>query len=91
MKDEVEYERIAEVLGRGEADVIKGMLEAEGIDAQLVEESVSQSSFAVPFANVQIFVPSAQAQQARDLVRPFAAVIEPDDDEEERGSERGGA
>ena len=83
MKDEVEYERIAEVLGRGEADVIKGMLEAEGIDAQLVEESVSQSSFAVPFANVQIFVPKEQAEQARELVWPFANVIERDEDEED--------
>ncbi len=83
MKDEIEYERIAEVLGRGEADVIKGMLEAEGIDAQLVEESVSQSSIAVPFASVQIFVPKAQAQQARELVRPITEVIEPDKDEED--------
>ncbi len=83
MTDEIEYERIAEVLGRGEADVIKGMLEAEGIDVQLIEESVSQSSIAVPFANVQIFVPKTQAEQARDLVRPFAAVIEPEEDDEQ--------
>ncbi len=83
MKDEIEYERIAEVLGRGEADVIKGMLDAEGIDAQLVEESVSQSSIAVPFATVQIFVPKAQGQQARELLRPFTAVIEPEENEEE--------
>ena len=83
MNDAVEYERIAEVLGRGEADVIKGMLNAEGIDVQLVEESVSQSSFAVPFANVQIFVPKEQARQARDLVRPFTSVIEPDEGEAE--------
>ncbi len=83
MKDEIQYERIAEVLGRGEADVIKGMLEAEGIDSQLVEESVSQSSIAVPFATVQIFVRKSDAQQARDLVRPFAAVIEPEEDEED--------
>ncbi len=83
MKNEVQYERIAEVMGRGEADVIKGMLEAEGVDVQLVEESVSQSSIAVPFANVQIFVPKAQARQARDLVRPFAAVIEPEDDQQD--------
>jgi hypothetical protein len=83
MKDEIEYERIAEVMGRGEADVIKGVLEAEGIDVQLIEESVSQSSIAVPFANVQVFVPKAQAQQARDLVRPITAVIEPEDDEDD--------
>ncbi len=82
MKDEIRYERIAEVLGRGEADVIKGVLEAEGTGAQLVEESVSQSCIAVPFATVQIFVPKAQGQQARDLVRPFTAVIEPDEDGE---------
>jgi hypothetical protein len=83
MSDDIEYERIAEVLGRGEADVIKGMLEAEGIDVQLVEESVSQSSYAVPFANVQVFVPKDKAGQARELVRPFAAVIEPDDEQDE--------
>lgn len=82
MNDEISYERIAEVLGRGEADVIKGMLESEGVDVQLVEESVSQSSLAVSFANVQIFVPKDKAQQARDLIRPFTAVIEPDEDEE---------
>ena len=83
MNDAVEYERIAEVLGRGEADVIKGMLNAEGIDVQLVEESVSQSSFAVPFANVQVFVPRQHAWQARDVIWPFAAVVDPDQREEE--------
>lgn len=82
MSDEIQYERIAEVLGRGEADVIKGMLESEGIDVQLVEESVSQSSIAVPFAPVQIFVPKSRARQARELVRPFTAVIEPEEDDE---------
>jgi hypothetical protein len=59
------------------------MLESEGVEVQLVEESVSQSSFAVPFANVQIFVPKNKARQARDLIRPFTAVIEPDEDDKD--------
>ena len=83
MNDKIECERIAEVLGRREADVTKGMLESEGVNVQLVGGSVSQSSSAVPFANVQVFVPKDKAQQARDLTRASTSVIEPDESDED--------
>lgn len=83
MQHDMRYELVAEVLGRGEADVIQGLLEAEGIHAELIEESVSQSSYAVPFAPVQIYVPKEQAEQAREIIKPYKADVR----EEEEGEE----
>lgn len=87
MTHDMEYELIAEVLGRGEADVIQGLLEAEGIPVQLIEESVSQSSYAVPFAPVKIYVPKEQAEQAREIIEPYNAEVGTDEDEEEEGED----
>ncbi len=82
MGDELKYERIAEVLGRGRADVAQSVLEAEGIPVQLVEESASQSSYVTPFAVVQIFVPKADADRARELIRGLDGVDEMGKDDE---------
>ncbi len=79
--DEMKYERIAEVLGRGHADVVQSLLEAEGIPVQLIEESMSRSSYVTPFATVQIFVPKEHAQRARELIRGLDGVAETGEDE----------
>ena len=79
--DELKYERIAEALGRGVADVVQSLLEAEGIPVQLIEESASRSSYVTPFAAVQIFVPKEQAQSARELIRGLDGVAETEEDE----------
>ena len=81
MQGKIRYECVAKV--------IKDMVEPEGIEVQLVEESVSQSSSAVPFAPVQIFVARTQALQARERLTPFAAVIEPEQDDEPQDPLRG--
>ena len=61
--DEMKYQKIGEANSRAEAEVIESFLQAEGIDVELVEESVSHSTFVVPHALVQIFVPKEQAEQ----------------------------
>lgn len=79
--DDVKYERIAEVMGRGHADVIQGMLQAEGIPAELIQDSLSQSSYVMPLAVVQILVPKADAHRARELIRGLDGVAETEEDE----------
>ncbi len=79
--DELKCERIAEVMGRGHADVVQSLLEAEGIPAELIEESASRSSYVTPFATVQIFVPKEHAQRARELIRGLDGLDETEEDE----------
>jgi hypothetical protein len=81
--DEMKYEKIAEANSRAEAEVIESFLEAEGIDVELVEESVSHTTYAVPFARVEIFVPKEKAKQALKLLTPFDD-IQPDEDEKDK-------
>ena len=78
--DEMKYEKIAEANSRSEAEVIESFLEAEGIDVELVEESISHTAYAVATARVEIFVPNEKAKQALKLLKPFDD-IQPDEDE----------
>ena len=78
--DKMKYEKIAEANSRAEAEVIESFLEAEGIDVELVEESISHTAYAVATARVEIFVPNEKAKQALKLLKPFDD-IQPDEDE----------
>ena len=80
--DKMKYEKIGEANSRAEADIIKSFLEAEGITVELIEESVSYSSYAMPLARVQIFVPKENAGQARELLKPFDDILQKGDDDE---------
>ena len=77
--DEMKYEKIAEANSRAEAEVIESFLEAEGIDVELIEESISHTAYAVATARVEIFVPNEKAKQALKLLKPFDD-IQPDED-----------
>ena len=79
----MQYEMIAEVNGRGRADAIASYLEAEGICVELIQDSVSHSTYVLPFALVQIFVRKGQAQRARDLIKAFQVTTETEEIEEE--------
>ena len=78
--DEMKYEKIAEANSRAEAEVIESFLEAEGIDVELIEESISRSAYTVATVRVEIFVPNEKAKQALKLLKPFDD-IQPDEDE----------
>ena len=77
--DELKYEKIGEANSRAEAEVIESFLKAEGIDVELVEESISHSSYVLPRALVEIFVPKEKAEQALKLLTPFDD-IQPEED-----------
>jgi hypothetical protein len=70
--EEFKYQKLTEAQGRLEANMIESYLEAQGIDVELIQESIGQSSYAVTvdgLGRVQIFVPIAQMEEARDLLK----------------------
>ena len=81
--DELKYEKIGEANSRAEAEVIKSFLEAEGIDVELVEESILRSAYAFPLARVEIFAPNEKAKQALKLLKPFDDIQPEEDNEDE--------
>ena len=83
--NELKYEKIGEANNRAEADVIESFLEAEGIDVALIEESVSYTSYAVPMARIQIFVPKEKFEQARKLLESFDDILQKEEDDEDEG------
>jgi len=77
--DELTYEKLAEVNGRLEAEMIESLLEANGIDVELVQESVGHTSMPVTvdgFGRVQIFVPKAKVQEAREWLKTYREGIQ---------------
>jgi hypothetical protein len=83
--DELKYEKIGEANNRAEADVIESFLEAEGIDVELIEESVSYTSYAVPMVRIQVFVPIEKCEQARELLKSFDDILPKKEDDEDEG------
>jgi hypothetical protein len=72
--DELTYENIAEVNGRLEAEMIESLLEAEGIDVELVQESIGHSIYPVSvdgLGRVQIFVPKAKILEALEWLKIY--------------------
>jgi hypothetical protein len=75
----MKYEKIVEVVGRLEADVIESFLEAQGIDVELIQESIGHSSYAVAvdgLGRVQVFVPKDKADEAREWLKVYRDGIE---------------
>jgi hypothetical protein len=72
--DTMKWEILIEVQGRLEAELIESFLEANGVDVELIQESVGHSAFPVivdGLGRVQIFVPKAKAREARELLKDF--------------------
>jgi len=77
--DELKYEMIIEVNGRLEAEMIESLLEAEGIDVELVQESIGHSAYPVAvdgLGRVQIFVPKGKEKEAREWIKAYREGIE---------------
>ena len=81
--DEMKFTQLVEVLGRWKAEIVESYLKAEGIDVVLIEDSISQSTYANPFAPVQVFVPKDGLQQARQLMETFEEAEDSAEDEGE--------
>ena len=72
--DTMKWERITEVQGRLEAELIESYLEANGVDVELIQEAVGHSAFPVMvdgLGRVQIFVSKEKAREARELLKNF--------------------
>lgn len=81
--DEMKYAMLAEVLGQWKAEIVESFLKSEGIDVVLVQDSISRSAYANPFAPVQIFVPKENLEQARELAKGLEDVLQETDGDEE--------
>jgi hypothetical protein len=72
--DTLKWEKLIEVQGRLEAELIESFLEANGVDVELFQESIGHSAYPVMIdglGRVQIFVSKNQIQEARELVKDF--------------------
>jgi hypothetical protein len=70
------WEVVDEVPGDMQAEILKGLLEAQGIKVWLSQEGIGHSVFAVTVGSmgrVQILVPHQQLQSARTLLDEFYA------------------
>jgi hypothetical protein len=70
----MKWERLVEVQGRLEAELLESYLEANGVDVELIQESVGHSAFPVMIdglGRVQIFIPKEKSQEARDLLKEY--------------------
>ena len=81
--DEMKFTQLVEVLGRWKAEIIESLLKNEGIDVVLLQDSISNSTYANPFAPVQIFVPKEDIQQAREILESFEETEDTVEDEEQ--------
>ena len=72
--DTMKWERLTEVQGRLEAELIESYLEANGVDVELIQESVGHSAFPVMvdgLGRVQIFIPKEKALEAHELLKEY--------------------
>lgn len=79
--EEMKYEKLTDVQGRLEANMVESYLEAQGIDVELIQESIGQSSYALTvdgIGRVQIFVPKDKIDEARVLLRELNEGIDND-------------
>ncbi len=74
--DELTWDLLTETNGRGEAELLKSYLEAEGIEVELFQEAVGHHIYPVMIdglGRVQLFVPKAKAARARKLLAAYQA------------------
>jgi hypothetical protein len=77
--DQLTYEKLTEVNGRLEAEMIESLLEAEGIDVELVQESIGHTIYPVNIdglGRVQIFVPKDKVDEAREWLKMYREGIQ---------------
>ncbi len=72
--DELQWELLAEVYGRMEAEMLQSYFEAEGIPVELFQEAVGHLIYPTTLdglARVQLFVPKEKAAFARTLLNEY--------------------
>ena len=76
------WEMAAEVARRYEAELIAGWLRESGIEARIVDKSFRQEPLPTvrSFAIVRVYVPAAQADEARRILAEAEASAGPEDE-----------
>ena len=72
--DKMKWQKLVEVQGRMEAELIESYLEANGVDVELVQESIGHSAFPVVvdgLGRVQVFVSEEKILEARELLNEY--------------------
>ena len=72
--DELKWDLLTEIQGRGQADLLKSYFEANGIDVELFQEALGQHIYPTTLdilGNVQVFVPKEQLEAARQLLEEY--------------------
>jgi hypothetical protein len=83
--EKMKYEKLTDLQGRLEANMVESYLEAQGIDVELIQESLGQSSYAVSvngLGRVQVFVPKDQIEEARQLLKTYREGFKGQEDDE---------
>jgi hypothetical protein len=73
MMDEMKWEKLADVYGRLEAEVVKSYLEAAGVPVELFQEAIGQliPTTLDEFGRVQLFVPKEKLSEAQKLYEDY--------------------
>ncbi len=69
--DELKWQILTEINNRLEAEFIKSYLEAQGIQVELIQESIGHTIYPVMvdgLGRVQIFVPKEKVGEAKELL-----------------------
>ena len=69
--DNMLYTKLTDVTGRWQADILENYLKSEGVDAVLFQDTLSHVTLSDVFATVEVYVPKASIQQARELLNRF--------------------
>lgn len=86
---EMTWELLCEVQGRLEAEMLQSLLEANDVQAQLIQEGAGRSVYPVTVGMlglVQVFVPRTLLEQARQILEDYQASVYGED---ELGGDRG--
>ena len=68
------WEKLTEIYGRLEADVIKSYLEAQGVPVELFQEAIGHHIYPTTvdgLGRVQVFVPKEQFEDAKKLLEIY--------------------
>ena len=72
--EEMKWEKLTDVYGHMEADVIKSFLEAEGVPVEMFQEAIGRHIYPTTvdgLARVQLFVPKEKIDEARKLFEAY--------------------
>lgn len=79
--DELKWERLVDVNGRMQADLLKSYLEAAGVEVELFQEAVGRHIYPVMvdgLGRVQVFVPKRQLAEARGILKDWQESATPE-------------